>query len=137
MLDRIGQRARQAAELQAEQAEIEHLQRLFARLLQYLDVHARHLERHLSTWFSPNTHLTGEALALLHLGVLLPELRGAARWREQGLAVLHEWFPRQVRADGTYFEQATQYHRYTTEFYFHLLLLAERSAREGYAAPVG
>src|SRR5439155_27363241 len=34
------------------------------RALKYLHVHGRHLERYLSTYFSPNTHLTGEALGL-------------------------------------------------------------------------
>jgi hypothetical protein len=99
---------------------------LYARMLGYLHVHARHLERYLSTYFSPNTHLTGEALGLVHVGALVPELAGAERWRRRGLAVLAEWLPRQVRADGGYFEQATQYHRYTTEFALHLLLLDER-----------
>ncbi len=99
---------------------------LYARLLNQLHVHARHLERYLSTYFSPNTHLTGEALGLVHVGALVPELAGAERWRRRGLAVLREWLPRQVRADGGYFEQATQYHRYTTEFALHLLVLDAR-----------
>ena len=99
---------------------------LYARLLNHLHVHARHLERYLSTYFSPNTHLTGEALGLVHVGALVPELAGAERWRRAGLGVLAEWLPRQVRADGGYFEQATQYHRYTTEFALHLLVLDAR-----------
>ena len=99
---------------------------LYARVLAYLHVHARHLERFLSTYFSPNTHLTGEALGLVFVGALVPELAGAERWRRVGLGVLAEWLPRQVRADGGYFEQATQYHRYTTEFTLQLLLLDER-----------
>jgi hypothetical protein len=32
-----------------------------------------------------------------------------------------------VRADGTYVEQSTWYHRYTTDFYLHFLVLAERA----------
>lgn len=98
----------------------------YARLLGYLHVHARHLETYLSTYFSPNTHLTGEALGLVHVGALFPELAGAARWQRAGLDVLRAWLPRQVRADGGYFEQATQYHRYTTEFTLHLLVLDAR-----------
>jgi hypothetical protein len=99
---------------------------LYARMVNHLHVHARHLERYLSTYFSPNTHLTGEALGLVHVGAFLTELAGAARWRRRGLAVLAEWLPRQVRADGGYFEQATQYHRYTAEFALHLLVLDGR-----------
>jgi hypothetical protein len=99
---------------------------LLARMLKHLYLHARHLERYLSTYFSPNTHLTGEALGLYCLGTLLPEFRAAPRWRETGRAILLEQLGRQVRTDGVHFEQASQYHRYTTEIYLHFLLLAAR-----------
>ncbi len=98
---------------------------LYGRLLQSLHIHGRHLETYLSTYFSPNTHLTGEALGLFYIGTLLPELRAARRWQKRGLALLESQLPVQVHPDGVYFEQATQYHRYTTEFYAHLVLLAE------------
>jgi hypothetical protein len=55
---------------------------VFSRALKFLYLHARHLETYLSTYFSPNTHLTGEALALFYLGTMLPEFRAAARWRK-------------------------------------------------------
>jgi uncharacterized heparinase superfamily protein len=93
------------------------------RMLKLLHLHARHLETHLSTYFSPNTHLTGEALGLYYLGTLLPDLRGAGRWRDLGGRVLREQLARQVRPDGVYFEQASQYHRYTVDIYLHFLLL--------------
>jgi hypothetical protein len=102
---------------------------LFARLLGYLHVHARHLETYLSTYFSPNTHLTGEALGLVWVGWLLPQLAGAPRWARTGETILLTQLDRQIRDDGVYFEQASQYHRYTTEFYFQLLLLTERQGR--------
>ncbi|MDT7603944.1 MAG: hypothetical protein QOF61_1941 [Acidobacteriota bacterium] len=97
---------------------------LFTRALKFLYLHARHLETYLSTYFSPNTHLTGEALGLYYLGTLLPELRDATRWRETGRRVLMEQLARHVRADGTYFEQSSYYHRYTADFYTHFLALA-------------
>ncbi|MCA1816662.1 MAG: heparinase II/III family protein [Acidobacteria bacterium] len=103
---------------------------LFTRALKFLFLHARHLETYLSTYFSPNTHLTGEALGLFYLGTLLPELEGASRWRETGRRVLTEQLARHVRADGTYFEQSSYYHRYTADFYTHFLLLA-RANGEG------
>lgn len=102
------------------------------RTLKYLYIHGRHLERYLSTYFSPNTHLTGEALGLLYLGVLLPEFRRATRWRRIGWEILERELPRQVYPDGVYFEQATYYHRYTVDIYLHAVLLAERN---GQAAP--
>ncbi len=102
---------------------------LYARALKYLYLNGRHLETYLSTYYSPNTHLTGEALGLYYLGVCLPELRRAARWRETGRRVLVEQLARQVRPDGVYFEQASYYQRYTADFYTHFLLLA-RAAGE-------
>lgn len=98
---------------------------LYGRLLQSLHIHGRHLETYLSTYFSPNTHLTGEAVGLFYIGTLVPGLRAARRWQKLGLSVLESQLPIHVRTDGVYFEQATQYHRYTTEFYLHLVLLAE------------
>ena len=39
-----------------------------------LAFHGRHIERYLSTYFSPNTHLLGEAVALFFLGTLYPQM---------------------------------------------------------------
>jgi hypothetical protein len=97
------------------------------RLLKYLIAHGRHIESYLSHYFSPNTHLTGEALALFYIGTALNDLSRAATWRDKGLEVLLEQLPVQVRSDGVYFEQATYYHRYTVDFYLHLLILARAS----------
>ena len=108
---------------------------LYARALKYLYLHGRHLETYLSTYFSPNTHLTGEALGLYYLGAALPEFARAPRWRETGRRVLLEQLARQVRPDGVYFEQASYYQRYTADFYTHFLLLA-RAAGEGVEAEV-
>jgi hypothetical protein len=97
---------------------------LYVRALKYLYLNGRHLETYLSTYYSPNTHLTGEALGLYYLGACLPELRRAARWREEGRRILLEQLTRQVRPDGVYFEQASYYQRYTADFYTHFVLLA-------------
>jgi hypothetical protein len=100
------------------------------RMLKFLYLHALHLETYLSTYFSPNTHLTGEALGLFYIGLLLPEFKDAERWRDLGLEILVSQLPRHVKADGVYFEQSSYYHRYTTDFYLHLavLLRANRMA---------
>ncbi|HWP43369.1 MAG TPA: alginate lyase family protein, partial [Blastocatellia bacterium] len=97
------------------------------RMLKHLIAHGRHIETYLSYYFSPNTHLTGEALGLFYLGTCLPELARASCWRETGLRILLEQLPVHVRADGVYFEQASYYHRYTADFYTHLLVLARAS----------
>jgi hypothetical protein len=95
----------------------------FARLLKSLIAHGRHIERFLSYYFSPNTHLTGEALGLFYLGLALPEMKRAEGWRNLGLQILLDQATKQVRADGVYFEQSSYYHRYTTDFYTHLFAL--------------
>ncbi|HEX8184955.1 MAG TPA: alginate lyase family protein, partial [Blastocatellia bacterium] len=95
-----------------------------ARFLKHLIAHGCHIESNLSYYFSPNTHLTGEALGLFYLGVALPELKRAKRWRELGIGILLEQLPIQVGRDGVYFEQTSYYHRYSTDFYTHLLALA-------------
>lgn len=100
---------------------------LFERVLVYLHLNARHLENYLSTYFSPNTHLTGEALGLVYIGTLLPELRDAERWRETGWSTLERTLAKQVYADGVYFEQASHYQRYTVDFIVHALLLDQEN----------
>ena len=76
-----------------------------------------HVVRNLSTWFSPNTHLTGEALAMLSAGCAWPGLPKARRWREQGWTILCEEAATQIRPDGVYFEQSAWYQSYTVDFY--------------------
>ena len=95
----------------------------FLQVCKFLYLNARHLETYLSTYFSPNTHLTGEALGLFYLGTLLPEFKESSRWRNKGLRILLEQLPRHVQQDGVYFEKSSYYHRYTTDFYLHLRLL--------------
>lgn len=90
------------------------------RMIKSLIDHGRHIEKYLSVYFSPNTHLTGEALGLFCLGLALPELAEAERWKSLGLRILLERLPQHVRSDGVYFEQASYYHRYTMDFYLHL-----------------
>ena len=94
------------------------------RAWKFLYLNARHLESYLSTYFSPNTHLTGEALGLFFLGTLLPDFKEAKRWQDLGYGILIEQLATHVRRDGVYFEQTSYYHRYTTDFYLQFLLLA-------------
>jgi hypothetical protein len=96
---------------------------LVLRMLKFLYLNALHLQTYLSTYFSPNTHLTGEALGLFYIGLLLPEFKDAERWRELGLGILVSQLPRHVKPDGVYFEQSSYYHRYTTDFYLQLAIL--------------
>jgi hypothetical protein len=84
----------------------------------------RHLERYLSTYFSPNTHLLGEGVALFFLGTLCRELADADRWRDLGWNIVTKESRRQVNQDGLHFEQSTYYHVYALDFFLHSLILA-------------
>ena len=88
--------------------------------------HGCYLERNLSVYFSPNTHLLGEAVALHALGALFPQLPRAAKWKSVGAAHVAAEMQNQVREDGSHFEQSTYYHVYAADmFAFHLLLNPE------------
>jgi hypothetical protein len=95
--------------------------------LQQLYWHGRHLENNLSFYFSPNTHLLGEAVALHALGFLFPQFPHARRWRELGLKVVREQLDRQVHADGSHFEQSTYYHVYALDMFRFTALLEPQS----------
>lgn len=99
---------------------------LFVEMLGAMCAHAAHVERNLSYYYSPNTHLTGEALGLFYAGTVFPELHMAGRWRALGARILVEQSERQILADGVYFEQSSGYQRYTIEIYLHFLILASR-----------
>jgi Heparinase II/III-like protein/Heparinase II/III N-terminus len=95
------------------------------RIFRSLEEHASHVARYLSYYFSPNTHLTGEALGLFYAGALFPTLPGAGRWQALGKRILEEQSGCQLLADGVYFERSTCYQRYTAEIYLQFLVLAE------------
>jgi hypothetical protein len=94
-------------------------------LLVALQLHGRYIEQYLSTYYSPNTHLLGEAVALFFIGTLCPEIPAAQRWQENGWRIVLEESKRQVRPDGVYFEQALYYHVYALDFFLHARILAQ------------
>jgi len=87
-------------------------------------LNGRYIERYLSTYFSPNTHLLGEAVALLFLGTLCPEISRAERWKSQGWEIVLREARRQIQADGFHFEQSSYYHVYAIDFFLHAAVLA-------------
>jgi Heparinase II/III-like protein/Heparinase II/III N-terminus len=86
-------------------------------LLLALDRQLRQIEHNLSYYFSPNTHLLGEALALYVSGRVLPELAASDRRQTMGRRLLIEEIARQVLPDGGHCERSTHYHRYALDFY--------------------
>ena len=87
-------------------------------------LNGRYIERYLSTYFSPNTHLLGEAVALFFLGTLCPEISRADRWKSRGWEIVLQEARRQVQADGFHFEQSTYYHVYAIDLFLHAAVLA-------------
>jgi hypothetical protein len=96
-------------------------------LLVALDRQIEHVSRNLSRYFSPNTHLTGEALAMYAAGKSLMELRDAGGWAAEGLRVLSTEARKQVAEDGGHVELSGHYHRYSTDFYLLALQIARRA----------
>ena len=96
-------------------------------LLRALALNGRHIERYLSTYFSPNTHLLGEAVALFFIGTLCPQIPSVEDWKRSGWRIVQEELLRQVRPDGVYFEQSLYYHVYALDFFLHARLLASRN----------
>ena len=92
--------------------------------LRAIALSGRHIELYLSTYFSPNTHLLGEAVALFFIGTLCPELLSSSRWQRRGWETVLRESERQVRPDGFYFEQSTYYHVYALDFLLHAGVLA-------------
>jgi hypothetical protein len=102
-------------------------------LLLALDLHLSHIERHLSHYFSPNTHLLGEALGLYVCGLAVPELAANAGRANTGRRILLAEINHQIGADGGHVERSTHYHRYTLDFYL-LALIVARINRDPAAA---
>ena len=92
-----------------------------------LNLSGRHIETYLSTYFSPNTHLLGEALALFFIGTLFPQLPSASSWQRCGWNILQREATEQVRPDGFYFEQSTYYHVYAVDIFLHARILASQN----------
>lgn len=109
-------------------ADCPHLPATFhANLLLALQSHGRYIERYLSTYFSPNTHLIGEAVALFFIGTLCPEIAASERWRSKGWSIVLGESEQQVLPDGVYFEQALYYHVYALDFFLHARILADKN----------
>lgn len=98
-----------------------------ADLIDAIGESARYIERFLSTYFSPNTHLIGEAYGLYLIGAAYPQFQAAERWRRTGRRILLAEAERQIRPDGMHFEQSTYYHVYAVDFFLHFKVLAEKA----------
>ena len=103
--------------------------KLREQFLTSLYQHGRHLFENLSVYFSPNTHLLGEAVALYALGTLFPALDPSGSWQQRGAEVVKAQLAFQVKPDGSHFEQSTYYHVYALDFFVFYYLLAGKPAQ--------
>ncbi len=58
-----------------------------------------------------NNHAISEAVGLMLVGTLLPELRASSAWLRLGRRVLERELARQIYADGSYVQHSVNYHR--------------------------
>ena len=103
---------------------IDHFVGPTPRLSQSLQEHGAYLETNLSTYFSPNTHLLGEAVALHAIGLKLQ----IKRWRLLGARIVEEQLESQIQADGSHFEQSTYYHVFALDLFLLHYILAGKPA---------
>ena len=91
--------------------------RLLKMLITPIYEHGAYLEHNLSYYFSPNTHLLGEAVALHAVACCFPVFSESARWREVSRRVVLEAMEEQVNPDGSHFEGSSYYHLYALDMF--------------------
>lgn len=98
---------------------------LARRLRTAFNAHAVWLARYPSLHSSANNHLVSEAAALYLLGSSMPDLPGAARYRDGGRRTLLGEVERQILPDGVGAEQSPTYTAFTLEWYLLALAIAD------------
>jgi asparagine synthase (glutamine-hydrolysing) len=99
-----------------------------ASLVIALGEHARRINAYIEYALSQkNNHGISEGTGLWTLGLLFPELRGAAGWRARGKAVIESETRRQIAEDGSYVQHSLNYHRVMLHDLGWALRLGERN----------
>jgi uncharacterized heparinase superfamily protein len=99
-----------------------------SRLIASIARHLLFVEQHLSTGAFANTHLVGEAAALV-VGGLFVKCRDSARWVATGLQVLDKEIERQLTADAGHVERSVAYHRFFLDQYYLVAALLAANGR--------
>ena len=87
-------------------------------LLTLFQQHGNYIRSNLEfSYIATSNHYLSDVAGLLWLGVMVPELRDATRWRDFGLKESLREMDKQVLPDGADFESSTGYHRFVTELY--------------------
>jgi len=97
-------------------------------LLTLFQQHGKYIRRNLEfSYIATSNHYLSDVAGLLWLGVMVPELRDAKRWRDFGLKELLREMDKQVLPDGADFESSTGYHRFVTELFLYSFLLCREN----------
>jgi len=86
-------------------------------LLGIIESHASLIARRPSLHSSRGNHTVAEGAGLVYAGELFPELEGAARWSEAGLALLEREADDQIAPDGGGAEQSFWYLQFIVDLY--------------------
>jgi hypothetical protein len=99
------------------------------RMLASLLEHGRHVASNLEIYEGGVTtnHTLADYAGLVHLGLLLPELREAREWTRIGREGLSDCMRDHVTADGVHFENSIPYHRLVLEMLAASHVLARRN----------
>ena len=109
--------------------ESQHLDTQF--LLTLFQQHGRYIRRNLEfSYIATSNHYLSDVAGLLWLGVMVPELRDARRWRDFGLREVLREMDKQVLPDGADFEASTGYHRFVTELFLYSFLICRENGIE-------
>lgn len=83
-----------------------------AAIVKAIAFSAERIEGHIEYAISQkNNHGISEAVGLLTVGLLFPELRHSARWLRRGRELLEQEVLRQVYVDGSFVQHSMNYHR--------------------------
>ena len=100
-------------------------------LLTLLDQHGAHIRRNLEfSYISTSNHYLSDVVGLLWLGLMLPELEHARRWRDWALKEMLSEMDKQVLADGADCEASTGYHRFVLELFLYSFILCRANQIE-------
>ena len=100
-------------------------------LLRLFQQHGRYIERNLEfSYLATSNHYLSDVAGLLWLGLMLPQLSDAKRWRDFGLDQLLREMDKQVLPDGADFEASTGYHRFVVELFLYSFMLCRENGVE-------
>lgn len=95
--------------------------------LQSLEQHGGHIERNLEfSYLGTTNHYLTDIVGLLWIGLVLPELNSADKWRNWAFQQLLNEMDKQVLPDGADYECATGYHRYALELFLYSFILCRQ-----------